>query len=92
MDCSTWFLVENQSKMVYPLPPRFFSYAGLFVVFCVGFAVEFSRVFVFFSCWNFQGSAVGVDSGVDFGVGTGRSCVLREVLDEKRVVVWGLAR
>ena len=22
-DCSTWFLVENQSKMTYPLPPRF---------------------------------------------------------------------
>ena len=23
MDCSTWFLVEKQSKMTYPLPPRF---------------------------------------------------------------------
>jgi hypothetical protein len=22
-DCSTWFLVEKQSKMTYPLPPRF---------------------------------------------------------------------
>ena len=23
MDCSTWFLSEKQSKMTYPLPPRF---------------------------------------------------------------------
>jgi hypothetical protein len=23
MDCSTWFLVENQSKMTYPLPLGF---------------------------------------------------------------------
>ncbi len=23
MDCSTWFLVEKQPKMTYPLPPRF---------------------------------------------------------------------
>jgi cell division GTPase FtsZ len=35
-----------------------------------------------------QGSTVGLG----FGVGTGSSCVLREVLDEKRVVVVGLAR
>jgi hypothetical protein len=40
MDCSTWFLVENQSKMTYPLPPRFSArgvlWGGCVRVFCWG--------------------------------------------------------
>jgi hypothetical protein len=33
MDCSTWFLVENQPKMTYPLPPRFSAREVLLRVF-----------------------------------------------------------
>ena len=45
MDCSTWFLVEKQSKMTYPLPPRFSAREVLLRVFVQVFSWGLLRRF-----------------------------------------------
>jgi len=54
MDCSTWFLIEKQSKMTYPLPPRFFSCEVLLEWFLWGFGLVLCATFLRFVCWIFK--------------------------------------
>ncbi len=49
MDCSTWFLVENQSKMTYPLPLGFQharAYSVVFLRYDYGIVLAVRAVFM----------------------------------------------
>jgi len=59
------------------------------MVLCEGFCGGIFESFLCFFMLKFSRLRGWVGFGVDSGVGTGSSCVLREVLVEKRVVVGG---